>query len=154
MKGNPDVLDILNQVLQNHHAAYMQFWKNSIYLKERGYDKLAEEQRQDGKTERHSMADIAYRIQFLEGDPTFDQMGEVYLTGEYRTILENNLKQHMHSLETLRTAVKTANDVQDYGSRDLVNEILKAKEARVDAVEDEIEKYDRLGEQVYLSTKV
>jgi bacterioferritin len=100
------------------------------------------------------MGDVAYRIQFLEGDPTFDQMGEVYLTGEYRAILENNLKQHMHSLETLRTAVKTANDVQDYGSRDLVNEILKFKEQRVDHIEDEIQKFETMGKQVYMSTKI
>jgi bacterioferritin len=154
MKGKPEVIKILDEVLRNHHAAYMQFWKNSIYLNEKGFKALAEEQRQDAKTERHNMANVAYRIQFLEGDPTFDQMGEVYLTGEYREILENNLKQHMHSLETLRTAVKTANDVQDYGSRDLVNEILKVKEARVDAIEDEIEKFETMGKQLYMSTKV
>jgi bacterioferritin len=154
MQGKPEVIKILNEVLPNHHAAYMQFWKNSIFLKEQGFNALAEEQMADAKTERDNMGDIAYRIQFLEGDPTFDQMGEVYLTGEYRAILENNLKQHMHSLETLRTAVKTANDVQDYGSRDLVNEILKFKEQRVDHIEDEIQKFETMGKQVYMSTKI
>jgi len=154
MKGKPEVIKILDEVLRNHHAAYMQFWKNSIFLKEQGFNALAEEQMADAKTERDNMGDVAYRIQFLEGDPTFDQMGEVFLAGEYRAILENNLKQHMHSLETLRDAVKTANDVQDYGSRDLVNEILKFKEQRVDHIEDEINKFETMGKQVYMSTKI
>ena len=64
------------------------------------------------------------------------------------------LSQQKASAETLRDAVKTANDVQDYASRDLTNEILKAKEDRIDQIETEIEQFETLGREIYLSTRI
>ena len=68
--------------------------------------------------------------------------------------VDADLGQQKASAETFRHAVKTANDVQDYASRDLANEILKAKEDRIDQIETEIEQFEAMGREVYLSTRV
>jgi bacterioferritin len=100
------------------------------------------------------MDQLAYRILFLEGDPDFGAMGEAFFAADFRPILDADLRQQKASAETLRHAVKTANDVQDYASRDLANEILKAKEDRIDQIETEIEQFEAMGREVYLSTRV
>ncbi len=42
----------------------------------------------------------------------------------------------------------------DRRTRDLANEILKAKEDRIDQIETEIEQFEAMGREVYLSTRV
>jgi bacterioferritin len=155
MKGHDDVIQALNQVVQNAHASYMQFLKHGLYLKDRGYAKLAEFEAKQAHEEKSYVKDVSYRILFLEGDPNLHDLGEADLSlqTDIRRILETDLKQHQQTLNALRHAVKTANDVLDYGSRDLVNTILKEKEEQVDVLEAELHKVEDMGLQVYLSTK-
>ncbi|WP_162937667.1 ferritin-like domain-containing protein [Indioceanicola profundi] len=154
MKGNEQVIAALNDSLRNAHSAFMQFAKHALWLKEKGYGKLAGMEEAEAAKEKAYMDQLAYRLLFLEGDPDFGAMGETFFAAEHRAILEADLHQQKASAEALRHAVKTANDVQDYASRDLVNEILKAKEDRIDQIETELEQFDAMGREIYLSTKV
>ena len=154
MKGNDQVVAALNDTLRNAHSAFMQFAKHALWLQEKGYGKLAEMEAGEAAKEKAYMDQLAYRILFLEGDPDFGTMGEAFFTADFRPILDADLRQQKASAETLRHAVKTANDVQDYASRDLANEILKAKEDRIDQIETEIEQFEAMGREIYLSTRV
>lgn len=154
MKGNQQVVATLNDTLKNAHSAFMQFAKHALWFKEKGYGKLAEMEEGEAAKEKGYMDQLAYRIMFLEGDPDFKSMGEAFFAADFRPILDADLSQQKASAETLRDAVKTANDVQDYASRDLANEILKAEEDRIDQIETEIEQFETLGRELYLSTRI
>ena len=154
MKGNEQVVAALNDSLRNAHSAFMQFAKHALWFQEKGYGKLAEMEAGEAAKEKAYMDRLAYRILFLQGDPDFGSMGQALFAADFRPILDADLGQQKASAETLRHAVKTANDVQDYASRDLANEILKAKEDRIDQLETEIEQFEAMGREVYLSTRV
>lgn len=154
MKGNQEVVAVLNDTLRNAHSAFMQFTKHALWFKDKGYGKLAELEEKEAAKEKDYIDKLAYRILFLEGDPDLAAMGEAFFAADFRPILDADLKQQKASADVLRQAVKTANDVQDYASRDLTNEILKAKEERIDQIETEIEQFETLGREIYLSTRV
>ena len=153
MQGNEQVISVLNEVLVNAHTSYMQFTKHSLIWKDRGYSKLAETEAGEAAKEKDYMEKLAYRILFLEGDPDLGRMRELFIGDDVETILNNDLRQQTFGLDALRNAVKTSNDIQDYGSRDLANEILKQKENKVDLLEAELGKLSDLGKQIYLSIK-
>jgi bacterioferritin len=140
----------LNDTLRNAHSAFMQFAKHALWFQEKGYGKLAEMEAGEAAKEKTYMDRLAYRIMFLEGDPDFGSMGKAFFASDFRPILDADLGQQKTSAETLRHAVKTANDVQDYASRDLANEILKAKEDRIDQIETEIEQFEAMAREIYV----
>lgn len=111
MKGNQQVVATLNDTLKNAHSAFMQFAKHALWFKEKGYGKLAEMEEGEAAKEKGYMDQLAYRIMFLEGDPDFKSMGEAFFAADFRPILDADLSQQKASAETLRDAVKTANDV-------------------------------------------
>lgn len=154
MKGNEQVVAALNDTLRNAHAAFMQFTKHALWFQEKGYSKLAEMETREADKEKAYMDQLSYRILFLEGDPDFETMGKSFFATDFRPILDADLEQQKASAETVRHAVKTANDVQDYASRDLANQIVKAKEERIDQIETEIEQFEALGREIYLSTRI
>ena len=150
MKGDPKVLELLNEALKNELTATNQYWLHYRLLDNWGVHKLAEFERSESIDEMKHADRLAERILFLDGLPNFQALGRLHIGENVEEILKADLELEMEALTQLRGAIQHCESVRDYGSRDLFSEILDNEEAHVDTLEQQFEMIQRMGLQNYV----
>ena len=150
MKGDPKVLELLNEALKNELTATNQYWLHYRLLDNWGVHKLAEFERSESIDEMKHADRLAQRILFLDGLPNFQALGRLHIGENVEEILKGDLELEMEALTQLRGAIQHCESVRDYGSRDLFSEILDNEEEHVDTLEQQFEMIQRMGLQNYV----
>ena len=150
MKGDPKVLELLNEALKNELTATNQYWLHYRLLDNWGVHKLAEFERSESIDEMKHADRLAERILFLDGLPNFQALGRLHIGENVEEILKGDLELEMEALTQLRGAIQHCESVRDYGSRDLFSEILDNEEEHVDTLEQQFEMINRMGLQNYV----
>src|SRR5436305_800595 len=128
MKGDPKVLDYLNEALKNELTAINQYWLHYRLLDNWGITKLAELERHESIDEMKHADKLAERILFLDGLPNFQLLGRLRIGETVEEILKADLAVEMDALPLLRDAIEHCEKVRDYVSRDLFRRILDSEE--------------------------
>src|SRR3982750_2945011 len=149
MKGDPKVLELLNEALKNELTATNQYWLHYRLPENGGVHKLAKFERSESIDEMKHADRLAERILFLDGLPNFQVLGRLHIGENVEEILRGDLELEMEALEQLRGAVAHCEKVRDYGSRDLFSEILDNEEEHVDTLEQQFEMIAGMGLQNY-----
>ena len=150
MKGDPKVVELLNEALKNELTATNQYWLHYRHLDNWGVHKLAKFERSESIDEMKHADRLAERILFLDGLPNFQALGRLHIGENVEEILKGDLELEMEALVQLRGAVAHCESVKDYGSRDLFSEILSNEEEHVDTLEQQFEMIGRMGLQNYV----
>jgi bacterioferritin len=150
MKGDPKVLELLNEALKNELTATNQYWLHYRLLDNWGVRKLAEFERSESIDEMKHADKLAERILFLDGLPNFQLLGRLHIGENVEEVLKADLELEMEALTQLRGAIAHCETVQDYASRDLFSEILENEEEQVDTLETQFEMIARMGIQNYV----
>ena len=150
MKGDPKVLELLNEALKNELTATNQYWLHYRLLDNWGVHKLAAFERSESIDEMKHADRLAQRILFLDGLPNFQALGRLHIGENVEEILKGDLELEMEALTQLRGAIQHCESVRDYGSRDLFSEILDNEEEHVDTLEQQFEMIQRMGLQNYV----
>ena len=145
MKGDPEVLTLLNEALKNELTATNQYWLHYRLLDNWGVHKLAQFERSESIDEMKHADRLAERILFLDGLPNFQALGRLHIGENVEEILRGDLELEMEALEQLRGAIAHCETVRDYSSRDLFSEILDNEEQHVDTLEQQFEMIARMG---------
>ena len=154
MKGNGDVINLLNEVLTSELTAINQYMIHSRMCEDWGFNKLAARKREESMEEmKHADAIIA-RILFLEGVPNMQRYFPV-------KVGEDAVEQHRLDLEVEYDAVKRLNagiamcrDKGDNGSRELLETILQQEEEGIDWLEAQLHLVETVGKERYLSEQM
>ena len=150
MKGDPKVLELLNEALKNELTATNQYWLHYRLLDNWGVKRLAAFERSESIDEMKHADKLAERILFLDGLPNFQLLGRLHIGENVEEILKADLELEMEALTQLRGAIQHCEKVRDYGSRDLFSEILDNEESHVDTLEQQFEMIARMGLQNYV----
>jgi bacterioferritin len=150
MKGDPKVIELLNEALKNELTAINQYWLHYRLLDNWGVKKLAEFERSESIDEMKHADRLADRILFLDGLPNFQALGRLHIGENVEEILKADLELEMEALGQLKSAIAHCESVHDYVSRDLFSEILKSEEEHVDKLETQFEMISRMGLQNYI----
>jgi bacterioferritin len=150
MKGDPKVLELLNEALKNELTATNQYWLHYRLLDNMGVHKLAAFERSESIDEMKHADRLAERILFLDGLPNFQALGRLRIGENVEEILRADLELEMEALGQLRGAIAHCESVKDYGSRDLFSEILDNEESHVDTLEQQFELIARMGLENYV----
>jgi len=75
MKGDPRLIELLNDALKEELTAINQYWLHYRLLDNWGVKKLAEYERHESIDEMKHADRLADRILFLEGLPNFQALG-------------------------------------------------------------------------------
>ncbi|MDP2228305.1 MAG: bacterioferritin, partial [Moraxellaceae bacterium] len=89
------------------------------------------------------------RILFLEGLPNLQDMHKILIGENVEEILRCDLKLEMHGHPDLKAAIAHCEQVGDYGSRELFEDILQSEEEHIDWLETQLELIQRIGLQNY-----
>ena len=150
MKGDPKVIELLNEALKAELTAINQYWLHYRMLDNWGVHKLAEYERHESIDEMKHADRFAERILFLEGLPNFQALGRLRIGENVEEILRADLEAEYEACKMYRDAIQHCETVRDYVSRDLFAEVLRDEEGHVDFLERQFDMIERMGLQNYV----
>src|SRR6202044_2770346 len=139
MRGDPTVIQHLNAVLKNELTAINQYFLHARMLRHWGVTKLGSYEYKESIDEMKHADRLIERILFLEGLPNLQDLDKLLIGENVGEILECDLKLEQKALGDLRVAIVHCESVRDFGSRDLLTDILDNEEDGVDFIETQLE---------------
>lgn len=150
MKGNDEVVTILNRVLYNELIAINQYFLHSRMLRNWGVKKLAEYEYKESLDEMRHADELVERILFLDGLPNLQDLGKLLIGEDVEEMLQCDLKLEQDGLTTLRQGIAICEKHADYNSRQLLVKILHGEEEHIDFLEAQFELIKRMGLENYV----
>ena len=150
MKGDPKVIDYLNEALKNELTAINQYWLHYRLYDHWGVRRLAAFERHESIDEMKHADRLAERILFLDGLPNFQMLGRLRIGENIEEVLRADLELEREALGQLQGAIAHCETVRDYVSRELFESILTSEEEHVDFLETQFEMIERMGLQNYI----
>jgi bacterioferritin len=154
MKGDSKVIDYLNKALTNELTAINQYFLHARMFKNWGFHKLNEKEYHESIDEMKHADKLIERILFLEGLPNLQNLGKILIGENPEEMLKCDLKLELEAIPLLKEAINYCEQVKDYISRELFEDILENEEEHVDWLETQFELIGKIGIQNYLQSQV
>ncbi|MGR3364895.1 MAG: bacterioferritin [Maritimibacter harenae] len=149
MKGNEKVIEYLNKALRSELTAVSQYWLHYRLQDDWGLAAMAAKSREESIEEMHHADRLIERIIFLEGHPNLQKLDALRIGETPRETLEADLAAEQEAAALYREARDVCNQVNDYVSQKLFEDLLADEEGHIDFLETQLDLYDRVGEQNY-----
>ena len=150
MKGDVKVIAYLNQILANELTAINQYFLHSRMFRNWGYQALAKHEYEESIDEMKHADKLVERILFLEGLPNLQKLNKLMIGETPKEVISCDLKLEEMAIPDLRDAIAYCETVRDYGTRELLEDILESEEEHVDWLETQLQLIESLGEALYL----
>ncbi|HCE57799.1 MAG TPA: bacterioferritin [Prolixibacteraceae bacterium] len=150
MKGNKELLTVLNSLLADELTAINQYMVHSEMCENWGYGKLHMEIRKQAMDEMHHAEWLIERILFFEGAPTVSKLNPIKIGKTVLEIISNDNGDELDAILAYNNAIKLAREVGDQGTADLLTKILKMEEGHVDWAEIQRAQIKQMGIENYL----
>ena len=131
---SPEIIKHLNQILKNELTAINQYFLHAKMFDDWGLAKLAEYEKHESIDEMKHADTLIERILFLDGLPNLQDL-KFDDRENTREMLECDLKLENLAIPDLRAAISHAEESGDYGTRQILREILDSEEEHVDWIE-------------------
>ncbi len=154
MKGDAKVIEHLNTILANELVAINQYFLHARMYKDWGLKKIADHEYHESIDEMKHADVLIERILFLEGLPNLQDLGRLMIGENTKEIIECDLKLEMKAIPDLRDAISYCEEVKDYVSRDMLNDILESEEEHVDWLETQLSLIDKIGIERYQQSQL
>ena len=154
MKGEPKIIEILNDVLTAELTAINQYFVHGEMCENWGYDRLHHIIRKHSIGEMKHAEELIERVLFLDGVPNVQRLGKINIGENVPEILKVDYALEMEALPRLNKGIETCRELGDNNSRHLLEEILKEEEEHVDWLEAQMALLEQVGVQNYLAQQI
>jgi bacterioferritin len=149
MKGDPKVIDFLNQALRHELTAVNQYWLHYRLLDNCGLKDLAKKWRKESIEEMEHADKLIDRIIFLDGFPNMQVLDPLHIGQNVEEVLDCDLKAEYSARALYETAATHCHAVKDYVTRDLFEGLMKDEESHIDFLETQIDLVKKIGVELY-----
>jgi bacterioferritin len=151
MRGNDQVIALLNEVLKAELTAINQYFLHAEMMENWGYMRLAKITRKESIEEMTHAEKLMERILYLDGMPTMHELFTLRIGRNVREQLENDLQLEYEAVPRLNRGIALCTEVGDNGSRELLVKILTDEEHHVDFLEAQLHAVREIGIENYLA---
>jgi bacterioferritin len=149
MKGEPQVIERLNEALFLELGAVNQYWVHFRLLEDWGYAKLAKKERAESIEEMHHADRLVARIIFLEGHPNLQSVAPLRIGQNVKEVLESDLAGEYDARTAYKRSREVCEEAGDYVSMKLLEELLADEEGHIDFLETQLDLLASIGEEKY-----
>ncbi|HWX77564.1 MAG TPA: bacterioferritin [Candidatus Acidoferrales bacterium] len=154
MKGNEQVINLLNQVLRKELTGINQYFIHAKMCENWGYEKLRKALWDESIGEMKHADQIIQRILFLEGIPNISAYDKILVGTGVKQQLENDLSLETAALTVLHPGIRTCVEAADDSTRELLEHIVVDEEKHVDWIEAQLHQIEEVGYQNYLAQQI
>ena len=151
---DPNIIDCLNRVLKNELTAINQYFLHSRMFRDWGFGTLGEHEYRESVDEMKHADRLIDRILFLDGLPNLQELGRLRIGEDVADALRCDLDLEMEAMPALRECIAHAEQVADFVTRELFEDILESEEEHVDWLETQLELIDKVGRENYLQSQM
>lgn len=154
MKGDPQIIDVLNELLTAELTAINQYFIHAKMLKNWGYQRLAEQKRKESIEEMRHADEVIERILYLDGTPNMQRLNPVRVGEDPIEMHQLDLTLEVEAVARLNRGIALATSIGDGGTRSLFEKILLEEEDAVDFLETQLSIVKDLGREHYLAQMI
>jgi bacterioferritin len=149
MKGDPKVIDYLNQSLRHEMTAVNQYWLHYRLLEDWGLEKLAKKERAESIEEMQHADKLVERIIFLDGFPNMQQLNPLKIGQNVKEVLEADLEGEYDARALYTEAREVCRVAADYVSMKLFEDLLGDEEGHINFLETQLKLLADIGADNY-----
>lgn len=155
MKGQQEIIDILNQLLTNELSAMDQYFVHARMYEDWGLNKLFERINHESDDEREHASRLIQRILFLEGTPDVGKRAKLNIGKTPKEMLNNDLEYEYKVANELRAAIYQCEQKKDFQTREILQVLLEETESdHMYWLEKQLRLIDKVGLENYLQQQM
>jgi len=154
VKGDPNVIEMLNAVLTSELTAINQYFIHHKMCDNWGYKRLAAKKRSESIEEMKHADRVIERILFLDGTPNMQRLSPVRVGEDPIEQHKVDLELELEAVDRLNKGIALAAEKRDNGTRELLESILQEEEDGIDWLEAQLHIVKQIGPERYLSEQL
>lgn len=154
MKAKDGVVDHLNNLLTIELTAINQYFVQAEMCKNWGFNRLYKRFRDVSLEEMEDAQHLIQHILYLEGVPNLQRLNQVMVGESVMEDLELDLQSEMNAVSALVDAIGHCEQVRDYTTRGILQEMIRSEEEHVDWLETQLETIKIIGMDLWLNQQI
>ncbi|MEM7203562.1 MAG: bacterioferritin [Planctomycetota bacterium] len=154
MRGDPSVIEILNEVLTSELTAINQYYVHYKMCENWGYARVAAKKREESIEEMKHADRVIARILYLDGIPNMQRLSPVRVGEDVQEQHRLDLEIEIEAVDRLNRGVALCRDKGDNGTRELLAALLVEEEESVDWLEAQLGIISTIGLEAYLAEQL
>ena len=154
MKGNPEIIVVLNELLAHELSVVNQYMVHSEMSANWGYEKLHKYFEKRGIEEMKHAETLIGRILFLEGLPIVSKLNDIHIGSDASKQLDNDHQAEETAIRDYNEAIRLAGDKKDFATREILEGILSDEDRHIDGIEELQDQITHMTLPLFLTTQV
>lgn len=154
MKGDPNIIRLLNAQLTNELTAINQYFLHARMYRHWGLKKIGKKEYDESIGEMKHADRLIDRILMLDGLPNLQALHKLMIGENTQEMLECDLKLEMQSQQTVKDGIAACETAGDYVSREILVDILEDTEEHIEWLETQLDLINKIGLQNYLQSQM
>ncbi len=154
MRGDPDIIQFLNEALTAELTAINQYFIHAKMNENWGYRRLAHKFYEESIDEMKDAEKLIERILYLDGVPNLQRLGDVNVGETVVEQFELDLQTEVAAVERYNRGIALAVEKGDNGTRELLEHRLVDEEEHLDWIETQLRVVNEIGIENYLAQQL
>jgi bacterioferritin len=154
MKGDPNIIRLLNAQLTNELTAVNQYFLHARMYRHWGLEKLGKKEYEESIGEMKHADKLIDRILMLDGLPNLQALNKLLVGEHTEEMLQCDLQLETAAHVTVKEGVLACEQIGDYVSRELFVLILADTEEHIEWLETQLDLIQKIGIQNYQQSQM